>query len=163
LPDNLEERLEVVYAEFQRRVHYRLFFNATITPGIGACPYVFTYDARHHIWIPDTTIIYKLVGPEAEQLQARRLARFDGRLWLRELEPETSYVDQLYVRVLTSNGRWLVLVPDDPHLAADDGDYLILHQGDERLLIFDLAPDALPIQQAWAVAEGYYVSYIEEE
>jgi tetratricopeptide (TPR) repeat protein len=163
LPDDLEERLEVVYAKFQRWVHYRLFFNKAIMLSMGACPYVFTYDDQRHAWVPDTTIIYKLVGAEAEQSQARQLTRFDGRLWLRELGPETSYVDRLYVRVLTADGRWLVLALDDPALAADDGDYLILRQGDERLLTFDLPPDALPIQQAWVVAEGYYVPYIEEE
>jgi tetratricopeptide (TPR) repeat protein len=163
LPRDMRERLKAVYEIFQRRVHHRLFFQSTIGPEIGACPYVFTYDSRDDAWFPDTTILYHLIGPESEQLQARPLARFDGRLWLREVEPETSYVDQLYVRVLTGNGGWLVLTPDDPALAADDGDYLILHQGDGRYLTFDLPPNTLPIQQAWVVAEGYYVPYGEEE
>jgi tetratricopeptide (TPR) repeat protein len=163
LPADLGERLEAVYDQFQHRLHYRLFFNKMVPLGMAACPYVFTWDERNGGWTSDTTALYKLIGPEAERSQARRLARFDGRLWLRELEPETSYVDQLYVRVLTADGRWLVLAPDDPALAADDGNYLILRQGDERLLAFDLPPDALPIQQTWVVAEGYYVPYIEEE
>lgn len=163
LPQDLEERLEAIYAIFQRRVHYRLFFNATITPATAGCPYVFTCEEQRDRWFPDTTILYHLVGPEAEQLQARPLTRFDGRLWLRELEPETSYIDRLYVRVLTADRRWLVLTPDSLVLAADDGDYLILHQGDGQQLIFDLPPNMLPIQQAWVVAEGYYVPYEEEQ
>jgi len=68
-------------------------------------------------------------------------------------------VDQLYVRILTADDGWLTLTPDDPLLVADDGDYLILHQGDERLLEFTLPPGALPVQQAWVVADGYYVPY----
>ena len=54
-------------------------------------------------------------------------------------------------------------MPDDPALAADDGSYLILRQGDERLLEFDLPANALPVQQAWVVTAGYYVPYDEEE
>jgi tetratricopeptide (TPR) repeat protein len=165
LPADLGERLEAVYAQFHRRIHYRLFYNGLtqLPGGIGACPYVYTYDEQHGEWLPDTTILYELVGPEAERLQARQLERFDGRLWLRELEPETSYVDQLAVRVLTADERWLTLTPDDPALASDDGDYIILYQGDERLLVFDLPSGALPFQQAWVVAEGYYVPYGKEE
>jgi tetratricopeptide (TPR) repeat protein len=163
LPTDLEERLETVYAQFQLRLHYRLFFNQMLVTGLGACPYVFTYNSQHQGWFPDTTILYKLIGPEAEQFQARPLTRFDGRLWLCELEPEASYIDRLYVHVLTVNGRWLTLTSGDSRLAADDGDYLILHQGDERLLEFDLPPGALPAQQAWVVAEGYYLPYGEEK
>jgi tetratricopeptide (TPR) repeat protein len=163
LPNSLEERLEAVYAKFQQRVHHRIFFNQEAYPGVGACPHVFTYDDQHQDWLPDTTIIYKLIGPEAEQRQARPLTRFDGRLWLRELEPETSYVDQLYVRVLTADGRWFTLTPSDPALIADDGDYLILQQGGERMLEFEFPPGALPVRQAWAVADGYYVPYDARE
>jgi tetratricopeptide (TPR) repeat protein len=163
LPNGLEDRLEAVYANFQQRVHYRLFFVKEIQALGAACPYVFTYDNQYRDLLLDTTIIYRLIGPEAEQLQARPLTRFDGRLWLRELEPETSYVDQLYVRVLTADGRWLTLAPDVPALIADDGDYLILQQGDERILEFELPSGALPIQQAWVVADGYYVPYDARE
>jgi len=157
LPEDPAERLEAIYARFQRHVHDRLFFNKEAFPMTMVCPFVFTYDPYREGWFPDTTILYKLAGPEAERMQARPLARFDGRLWLRELEPETSYVDRLYVRVLTAAGRWLALVPDDPVLAAGDGDYLVLHQGDGRLLEFEVPPGALPVGRAWVVAEGYYV------
>jgi hypothetical protein len=163
LPRDLENRLEAVYARFQRHVHDRLFFNRQAIVGMGACPYDFTYDASDDAWHPDTTILYKLIGPEAEQVQARPLSRFDGRLWVRELEPETSYIDHLYVRLLTVDGGWLSLRPDDPALAAADGDYLILHEGDDQQLVFDLPPDAPSIRQAWVVAAGYYVPYGEEE
>jgi hypothetical protein len=128
-----------------------------------ACPYVFTCDDQSDRRLPDTTILYHLIGPEAERLQARPLARFDGRLWLREVEPETSYIDRLCVRVVTADRRRLVLTPDSLVLAPDDGDYLVLHQGDGQQLTFDLPPGALPVRQAWVLAEGYYVPYSEEE
>lgn len=162
LPSALPERIEAIYSIFHTYVHYRLFFNAEIAAGIGACPYIFTYDPQNDQWLSDTTILYKLIGPTAERLQARPLTRFDGRLWLRELEPETSYVNFLYVRILTKAGYWLTLMPKDSALVADDDHYLILNQGDYRLLEFDLPTTAMPVQQAWVVAKGYYLPHSEK-
>ena len=157
LPADLRARLQAVYATYQLRLQYELFFNDTLFGGAAACPYVFTYDERRADWSADTTILYRLVGPEAKTTQERSLAHFDGRLWLRELEPETSYIDMLYVRIIAADGRELVLYPDDPVLAADDGRTLILRQGDERLLYFGAPDGALPARQAWVGASGYYV------
>ena len=157
LPVNPKARLETVYEQFQTRVHYRLFFARHFSPGIGACPYVFTYDSQQDEWQFDNTIIYKLVGPQAETIQARPLSRFDGRLLIREIEPETSYLDMVLVRLVTADGRELTLYPDDPVLAQDDGHYLVMRQGDERLLQFQIPEDVSAIRQAWVVAAGYYV------
>jgi tetratricopeptide (TPR) repeat protein len=157
LPADLKARLQAVYAMYQLGLHYSLFFNDTLSGGAAACPYIFTYDERRANWSADTTILYRLVGPEAKTTQERPLAHFDGRLWLRELELETSYIDMLYVRIIAADGREVTLIPDDQALAADDGRILILHQGDDRLLNFRVPDGALPVRQAWVGASGYYV------
>ncbi len=157
LPADPRERLKAVSDIIQRRLAQRLFFNDVVPMGGMACPYIFTYEADRRAWLMDTTILYKLVGPEAETTQARRLTRFDGRLLLREVEPETSYVDRIAVRLLMSDGRTLTLTLHDPLLSAADGHYLILHQGDEQLLTFDVPAGALPVRETWVIATGYYV------
>jgi len=156
------ERLNAVSDIIQHRLAQRLFFNDVVPMGGMACPYIFTYDADHHTWSMDTTILYKLVGLEAETTQVRRLTRFDGRLLLREVEPEISYVDQIAVRLVTTDGRALTLKLNDPLLGAADGRYLILHQADEHLLTFDIPAEALPVREAWVIATGYYVPWHQE-
>jgi tetratricopeptide (TPR) repeat protein len=162
LPADPLERFNAVSDIIQRRLVQRLFFNDVVPMGGMACPYIFTYDADRHTWSLDTTILYKLIGPAAETTQAHRLTRFDGRLLLREVEPEISYVDQIAMQLVTSDGRTLTLTLNDPLLGAADGRYLILHQGDEHLLTFDIPEEALPIREAWVIATGYYVSRHQE-
>jgi len=163
LPAAPAKRLEAVYDAFQYWLHHRVFYNDS-TIGLGmACPYIFTYEAQAGRWQHDTTVLYHLVGPRAETLQERPLQRFDGRLWLREVEPETSYVDMIAVRLITADGRGIVLKSAIPSLSADDGHYLILQQGDEHLLWFDVPPGALPARAAWVVAAGYYVPQLLDE
>ncbi len=94
---------------------------------------------------------------------AQRLDAVYGRLWLREIEPETSYVDLIAVRLITAGGREIVLKSASPSLNADDGHYLILQQGDEHMLSFDVPPGALPARAAWVVAVGYYVPHLLDE
>jgi hypothetical protein len=128
-----------------------------------ACPYLFTYDEQAGRWEHDTTVLYHLVGPQAEKVQERPLQRFDGRLWLREIEPETSYVDLIAVRLITAGGREIVLKSAIPSLSVDDGQYLKLQPGEEQLLQFDVPPDALPVRAAWVIAAGYYVPHLLDE
>jgi len=97
------------------------------------------------------------VGKESETLQPRLLTHFDGRLLIREVEPEVSYIDQLFVRVLDADGRLIELPAQFPALRAADGDYVVLNTGDEIMLAFD-GFSAIPSpQRAWVMARGYYV------
>lgn len=158
LPADLAERIRALYDRLQERLEDRLYYRRAFAfPDLGlACPQVYTYAAGAGDWRFDTTILYKLVGPERETAQARRLARFDGRLWVRELEPEISYIDRLYVRVIDGDGRVYTLQAAHPALAQSDGEYLVLHPGDGALLTFD-GYGAVPApREAWVVAEGYY-------
>ncbi len=121
------------------------------------CPYVYTYDASRGSWVFDTTILYKLVGKENEVLQARALKNFDGRLLIHEVEPETSYIDQLYVLVTDINGRVYELPARLDRLRDADGRYVVLQTGDELLVTFDGYNQIHAPQQVSVVAKGYYV------
>jgi tetratricopeptide (TPR) repeat protein len=140
------------------RIHYRLFFNNTQILGIGqACPYVYTFDTRQNLWQFDTTILYKLVGSQAKTTQAQPLARFDGRLLIREIELEVSYIDSLEVRLIGADGREIILKPNEALLSAVDNQYLVLHQGDQQVLTFNVPKGVLPAREATVIATGYYV------
>jgi hypothetical protein len=163
LPDDPTQRLQALYDVFQFWLHHRVFYNESLAVLGQACPYIFTYDVRLGRWQHDTTILYYLVGSRAEAVQEHPLKRFDGRLLLREIEPETSYVDWVAVRLITADGREIILKSTLQSLSNDDSRYLILHQGDEHLLWFDVPPSALPARQASVIAAGYYVPKLLDE
>jgi tetratricopeptide (TPR) repeat protein len=157
LPTDPQKRINAVLEIIQQRLQQRLYYAQATIMQRGACPYIFTYNDQSRQWAIDTTILYKLVRPQAETTQARPLSRFDGQLLLREVEPETSYVDMIAVRLITADGREITLKLNDPLLGAADRHYLVLHQGDQRLLTFDVPEGALPAREAWVVAAGYYI------
>jgi tetratricopeptide (TPR) repeat protein len=156
LPTDLKARISAVYDTFQDRLPYRLYFQKGLL-GVPACPYVFSFDASRQTWRWNTTILYGLAGEEREALQRRRLTQFNGRLLIREVEPEVSYIDQLYVLVADHAGQEVVLPASLPVLQEADGHYLILTQGDDLLLTFEDGRAVSDARGVWVVAKGYYV------
>ncbi len=156
LPEDLSERITAVYDLFQQQLGRRMSYQMEGFFGGLACPYVFTYDEANQRWALDTTIIYGLVGPENEATQPRPLQHFDGRLLIREVEPEISYLDQVYVLAIDGDGRKHILQHQLPALQSSDGNYLILHQGDSQWINFPGFANLENIQQYWVVARGYY-------
>lgn len=132
-----------------------LFFIDNVSEGV-ACPFVFTFDEAAQTWAFDTTIITNLVGPGNEQQQWRALQQFDGRLLIREVEPEISHLDQVYVVVVDTQGQEFVLEHEFSPLQTSDDEYFIMHQGDEQMLIFPGYESLVDVDQVWVVAEGYY-------
>lgn len=121
------------------------------------CPHVYTYNTEQQAWSYDTTILYKLVGKESETVQTRALKNFDGRLLLREVEPEMSYIDQLYVIVTDNEGKVHTLPAQLDQLRDADGRYVVLRTGDELLVTFDGFDEIRSLRQASVVAKGYYI------
>jgi hypothetical protein len=130
------------------------------TPG-QACPFVFTHDGTN--WVYETTIISDHVGPESEAESSELLNNFNGRLLIRELEPETSYLDLVVIDVEHSNGDVTRLLPDNESLATADDVYEITNMGDEVELFFAGFDDLDDVQSVAVVAEGYYVMYPNAE
>jgi tetratricopeptide (TPR) repeat protein len=118
------------------------------------CPYVYTADPVTGNWEFDTTIMYKIVDREAAQM--RPLTQFNGRLLIREQEPEISYINRLYVLAKMSDGSYQLLEPDVEDLKHSDDDYIVLHQGDEILVSLDGYPVTGDVSQWWVMAVGYY-------
>jgi tetratricopeptide (TPR) repeat protein len=158
LPQYTKERLMKVFDIAQARITHRLFYRVRRESYYGlACPYVYTFDEGSGRWLFDTTIIYKLNGADLEALQSRPLERFDGKLIVREVEPEVSHLDQIAVVVTDRRGWSHTLRPQLKTLVNADGQYLVLRRGDEVNLTFEGfglidRPKSFRIE-----AKGYYV------
>jgi Tol biopolymer transport system component len=120
------------------------------------CPHIYTYNTEQRTWSYDTTILYKLVGKERETVQTRPLRNFDGRLLIHEIEPEISFIDQLYVIVTDGSGVVHTLPAQIDQLRAADGRYVVLRTGDKLLVTFEDFAQIRSPQQALVVAKGYY-------
>jgi tetratricopeptide (TPR) repeat protein len=156
LPRDTSQRLSKVFGAAQSWIAHRIFYRMALFSGLR-CPYVFSYDAGRGQWLFDTTIIYGLNRRELESLQPRPLSRFDGRLLVREVEPEISHLDQISVVVVDRLGESHVLRPQIKALRAADNQYLILHRGDEVLLTFEGFEQVKEPLHFRIDARGYYL------
>ena len=133
------------------------------------CPFFYSWDGQKYV--KDTTFIYKLDGPEKEDIQLRELTHLGltGTIKAKivEEEPETSYIDMVKILVVDRQGdskKEYELNPvyssrDLEKILYSDDQYLVTNQGDEISLEFEPAP-ALPdgwTRQVFIKAEGYYI------
>jgi hypothetical protein len=153
----LPERITAVFDLFVNRLPGRITHEVAGFLGGQACPFVFTYNVERQRWVRDNVILYELVGLENERSQWRQLDHFDGRLLIRELEPEISYLDEVYVVVIDATGRQTILRHDFTPLQAADGRRWVMRQGDQLLLTFPDYESLTAGMQFWVVATGYYL------
>jgi len=153
LPTDPKERILAVYALFnddlfELREQPKMIF-------MGAqCPYVYTVDPITGEWEFDTTILYNIVDHEAAQI--RPLTQFNGKLLIREEEPEISYINRLYLLAEMADGSFKILEPDVESLKYVDTEYIVLHQGEEILVSLEDYPVTGEVIQWWVMAVGYY-------
>lgn len=159
LPRDLRQRLEAVFDIIQGRIAYRIYFRQEARLAPALCPYVFTYEAKENKWVFDTSILVGLSGPEHAGSQLRPLRRFDGRIIVREVEPETTHLNALRVLKLSRDGTTKVFLPNLPSLRRVDNEGVTLHRGDElnlSFVTFDRS-DSESESRFWIEATGYYV------
>jgi hypothetical protein len=124
----------------------------------GSCPYVFTYTSESNSWINEGTILRNLDGKLKESTDEKELSRFNGSILLTEMDPETSFIDQIYIRALNHNGSQQILSPKSYQLRYGDCNYLVLKQGDQKRIDFNVLP-SLDVKRFVLVAKGYYIPY----
>jgi hypothetical protein len=153
--------------EFSQNTVDALTSGRIIIPS-AACPFLYSWDGTDYTF--DSTIIYKLVGEDAEAVQYRELEHLslEGPVKVRisEVEPETSYLDHIRIKLTDTKGNDVVVTyldvvessRDLDKLTASDDEYLVTVQGDEVFLVFEDAPELAEgyAREAGVEAEGYY-------
>ncbi|MBV9157239.1 MAG: hypothetical protein JO097_13330 [Acidobacteriaceae bacterium] len=121
----------------------------------GSCPYIFTYCSRDRRWRSEGPILYGFKNKAKEAWDRKALKNFDGRLLIREVDPETSWIDALRVDLSCGGGRTVSLLPRSETLRATDHKYLTLRRGESTFVAFD--GEVPPVCQAVLNSYGYYV------
>ena len=124
----------------------------------GSCPYVYTYSDNTKDWYNEGVILRGKVGQQRESLELKELRGFDGRVLLKEKDPEDTFIDSVFVKAIYSDGREFVAYPTNTTLRSVDGKRIRLRQGEELLLSFQI-PDAQNVRRFILAAVGYYVPY----
>jgi hypothetical protein len=123
---------------------------------VGSCPFVYTFESETGLWRKEGQILYGKSSKSKEGAEERLLTRFDGRVLLKEEEPELSFIDFLQVKIVSPEGRERTFLPHNPKLRLSDGDYLTLGRGEELEVNFPGA-SAQPGDKVYLVARGYYL------
>ena len=123
---------------------------------MGSCPFVYTYEPETGGWRQEGQILYGKNSKYLEGAAEKPLTRFDGRVLLKEEEPEISFIDFLQVKLISPDGRERTLLPKNPKLRQRDGDYVILRQGEHLEVAFE-GSAARPEEKVFLLAQGYYL------
>ena len=123
--------------------------------GVGSCPYVYSFSKNENEWLLENHILYGFRSKGKEQEHTLPLKRFTGQLQIREIDPETSYIDYLYIKHILPNGEIKILNPDNSSLAKKDGNYVTLKKGDKLLLNFPAEENTKGLYSV--ISFGYYV------
>ena len=143
--------------EYPVRNYDRKTFVIRGTFEIGSCPYIYTSSIEQRSWLREGRILYGKDGKDKESVDSIPLKNFHGSVLIKEIDPETSYIDSLHITAMV-DGREIRLASRNPKLRYNDGDYLILKMGQQIRVDFEI-PRGLHLNDYVLVAKGYYVSY----
>lgn len=122
---------------------------------IGSCPFFYGWSQKDAKWVSGGTILYGRRAPALYGTDERPLHNFDGRVRVAELEPETSFIDRLYVVAIDAAGKRTILMPKDNRLQLADGVNVRMNLGDEIIVEFARPPETA--RSFVFGATGYYV------
>ena len=124
----------------------------------GSCPYVYTYSAEQGRWLEEGVILPGINEKYKEATDEKLLRGFNGRILIKEKDPEDSFIDSMFIKAVAPDGRESILYPRNARLRFSDAEYLKLKQGDQVVVDFDLPKDFIAHQYV-LVTRGYYVPY----
>jgi hypothetical protein len=125
---------------------------------VGSCPYIYTYSAEKGTWLNEGVTLAGINEKYKESIDEKLLSRFDGRILIKEIDPEESFIDSMFIRAVAPDGNESILYPQNDKLRFSDGAYLRLKQGDRLIVNFDL-PKNLIAHKYVLVTKGYYIRY----
>jgi hypothetical protein len=123
----------------------------------GSCPYVYTFSSASHSWLNEGPVLYGKNSRQKEGVDEKELRMFDGRILIREEEPELTFINSLYVKAVTKDGAAIVLRPKNDPFTGSDG-YLKLKQGEQLEVDFDFPPKVAAADKFILITQGFYVT-----
>jgi Helix-turn-helix domain len=126
--------------------------------GVGSCPYAFLLSPDAKKWKLAGRLIPNRRGKAREGENRLKISNpTEGKILIKELEPEISFLDEVYLEAQMFNGSTLRLDADNALLRRGDLNYLTLNQGDQMLLSFPKIPQQT--KRIYLVSKGFYISH----
>jgi len=158
LPKAPIERIQLLFDMYQDRLSLVTHYRANPYYADAACPYIYSQERGASTWRFDTAILINLRSKSLEGQQTRALKAFNGKLLVTEMEPETSFIDQIFVTVTQKDGKEIRLEVADAALKNKDGKYLILQKGQSKVVDFERSMENIVDPVDYSItAYGYYV------
>ncbi|HWA93709.1 MAG TPA: hypothetical protein VG844_03840 [Terracidiphilus sp.] len=126
--------------------------------GTGSCPFVYTYSSLSKEWSSEGRILYGARGRNREMVDSLKLEEFDGRIVLREEEPETTFISSVYISVRNPSGNERIYYPSNWSSFKSTNSYIQLKQGNAIELRFPPLPSDIAGKPR-LVARGFYEPY----
>jgi hypothetical protein len=139
------------------------FIDLSVSPEIGSCPYLLSWDAKSREWIDHGKVLHKAPSQAREYTDARTLEGFVSRYRIEEREAEVAFIDQAELVVSLKDGLTITLASDNAALARRDGKYQRL-AWDEAIEISFALPQRMAendVLESRLEVTGYYVRYSE--
>ncbi len=123
---------------------------------MGSCPYVFIREINTNQWCKVGTIISDCSGKKKESWSELILPlEFDGRMIIKELDPEKSFIKELYI-LAELYGHEVCINSSHPLLGQDTDGYLIMDHGDSLEICFEINREYKNIR---LISYGYFDTY----
>ncbi len=122
----------------------------------GSCPYIYSYNSATARWMNQGTILVGKSAKAKESMDETPLRSFDGRLLIRERDPEESFIDLVQIRAKLADGSSIILRAKDLRLRNADGNYLQLRQNQQMEIAFEI-PVGFVAEKYYVISSGYYL------
>ncbi|MEZ5082184.1 MAG: hypothetical protein R2750_01835 [Bacteroidales bacterium] len=123
----------------------------------GSCPFIYTFNTEEKMWILEDHILEDFKGVNKFGFDEIELNRFDGRILIKEIAQETSFIDYLFIKIIDIDGVQHILLPINSKLQSEDGIYLIINEEETMKVEFENMSEELQPVQVYLNAKGYYV------
>jgi hypothetical protein len=125
----------------------------------GSCPYLFVRFDEANGWERHGVILERADSQDKEAFEIVQLRDLPARIRISEREPERTYLNYATMKVEHSSGEVSVFSPSDARLHQNDGEYVVLEQGQGFDLIFPGLEKFVEHTSVALEIGGYYDSY----
>jgi hypothetical protein len=123
--------------------------------GEGSCPFVLTRAEKNQALRSEGVILKSNRGKANEGTDTRRLAHFDGRVVLQELEPEVTTLDRAFIRAILPDGSTREIAARDSRLREVDGAVVTVSPHRPLAIDFETVP-SIPGVRFELIVHGYF-------